>query len=281
MKKFAAFLVLLTLAGQTLHAGSNRKGHLLIIGGGDKPMDAMQEFVTLCKRKPILIITSASMDPIEYGTILTGQLKQCGADKIAMRHIDTPEIANSDSIIALIDAAGGVFFTGGDQDRLMNRVGNTRTEKALNRLYYESGGIIGGTSAGAAVMSEVMITGNELINKDSTNIFYCIQKKNVETKRGFGFVKNAIIDQHFMMRKRHNRLIAVVLEHPELPGIGIDEEAAILVYPDGGFKVYGQDAVIVYDARKARNIRVSDRGLLGAENIKVHLLLPGDSYRIK
>jgi len=126
-----------------------------------------------------------------------------------------------------------------------------------------------------------MITGNELVNRDSTNIFHNIQKKNVETKRGFGFVKNAIIDQHFLMRKRHNRLISVVLEHPELPGIGIDEEGAILVYPDGHFRVYGQDAVIVYDARKAKNIRSNETGLLGAKNIKVDLLLPGDVYRIK
>lgn len=280
MKKHCTFLLWVLLAGWCFSAASTHKGHLLIIGGGDKPMDAMQEFVHLCQGQPILIITSASMDPIEYGTILTGQLKQCGAAKIAMRHIVTPEVANSDSMVALIDASGGVFFTGGDQDRLMNRVGNTRTEQAIDRLYYERGGIIGGTSAGAAVMSEVMITGNEWINKDSTNIFHCIQAKNVETKRGFGLIKNAIIDQHFMMRKRHNRLIAVVLEHPELPGIGIDEEGAILVYPDGGFRVYGQDAVIVYDARKARNIHTGANGLLGAKNIRVDLLLPGDYYKI-
>jgi len=141
--------------------------------------------------------------------------------------------------------------------------------------------MIGGCSAVEAAMSEVMFTGNELVNLDSTYIFHSIQAKNVETKRGFGFIKNAIIDQHFMMRKRHNRLIAVVLEHPELPGIGIDEEAAILVYPDGRFKVYGKDAVIVYDARKAKEIRVSDQGLLGGRNIKVDLLLPGEVYSIE
>jgi cyanophycinase len=280
MKRKTAMLALLLGVFLFQCSKPSTTGYLMIIGGGDKPMDAMQEFVTLCKGKPILIITSASEDPIEYGTILSGQLRECGADKIAMRHIIAPEVANSDSVVALIDAAGGVFFTGGDQDRLMNRVGHTRTEEALNRLYYERGGIIGGTSAGAAVMSEVMITGNELINKDSTSIFHSIQAGNVETKRGFGFVKHAIIDQHFMMRKRHNRLIGVVLEHPALPGIGIDEEAAILVDPEGGFRVYGQDAVIVYDARKASGIRVSDYGLLGGKNIKVDLLLPGDYYKL-
>ncbi|HNW58297.1 MAG TPA: cyanophycinase [bacterium] len=281
MRRNAAILVLALLAGVVLAGGKAHRGYLMIIGGGDKPMDAMQEFVNRCQGQSILIITSASEDPIEYGTFLTGQLRQCGAEQITMRHIIEPAVANSDSIVALIDAAGGVFFTGGDQDRLMNRVGHTRAEQALDRLYFERGGIIGGTSAGAAVMSEVMITGNELVNKDSTNIFHSIQAKNVETKRGFGFVKNAIIDQHFMMRKRHNRLIGVVLEHPGLPGIGIDEEGAILVYPDGHFRVYGLDAVIVYDARKAKQIRTSDQGLLGGRNLKVDLLLPGDEYRIE
>ncbi|OPZ71076.1 MAG: Cyanophycinase [bacterium ADurb.Bin478] len=233
MKKTTAAAMIILLAGLMLCHTSERKGYLMIVGGGDKPMDAMQAFVDHCQGKPVVIITSASSD-LEYGN-----------------------------------------FTAG------NRLGGTGAEKALNRLYYERGGIIGGTSAGAAAMSEVMITGNELVNKDSTNIFHSIQAKNVETKRGFGFIKNAIIDQHFMMRKRHNRLIAVVLEHPELPGIGIDEEAAILVYPDGRFKVYGKDAVIVYDARKAKEIRVSDQGLLGGRNIKVDLLLPGEVYSIE
>jgi len=280
MKKTAAAGIILLMAGLMLCQKPGGKGYLMIIGGGDKPMDAMQAFVDHCQGKPVVIITSASSD-LDYGQFTAGQLRQCGAAQIALRHIVEPEVANSDSITALIDAAGGVFFTGGDQDRLMNRLGGTRTEEALRRLYYERGGIIGGTSAGAAVMSEVMITGNELVNTDSTRNFFCIQKGNVETKRGFGFVKNAIIDQHFLMRKRHNRLIAVVLEHPELPGIGIDEEAAILVHPDGRFKVYGQDAVIVYDARRARAIRTAERGLLGGHNIKVDLLLPGEEYRIK
>ena len=278
MNRYVLLLLALLTPAAAPAAG---KGHLLIIGGGDKPMDAMQAFVDLCQGKPILIITSASSAPEDYAAFTTNQFRQCGAGRIDCRYIVTPEQANSDSIIALIEGAGGIFFTGGDQDLLMNRVGHTRTEAALNRAYYQRGIVLGGTSAGAAVMSEVMITGNELVNTDSTKNFYCIQKGNVETKRGFGFVKNAIIDQHFLMRKRHNRLISVILEHPGLPGIGIDEEAAILVYPDGHFRVYGQDAVIIYDGRKAADIRTGGGDLLGGKGIKVDLLLPGDTYKIK
>jgi cyanophycinase len=254
------------------------KGHLLIIGGGEKPLQVLKEFVTLCHDKPILIITSASGDAVEAGTDMVKQFTEAGAKNVAWRNIDGPAIANSDSMVANISKSGGIFFTGGDQDRLMQRVGGSRSEKALHALYREKGAIIGGTSAGAAVMSKVMITGNELINKDSTSIFVTIQTGNVETKTGFGFMDDVIIDQHFAARKRHNRLICVVLEHPTLPGIGIDEDTAILVYPDNTFRVYGEGTVIVYDARQATGIRHNDKGVLAARNLKMDLLFAGDRY---
>ena len=95
----------------------------------------------------------------------------------------------------------------------------TPLQKKLIEIY-RAGAVIGGTSAGAAIMSKVMITGDELINKDSTNIFLAILKGNVQTIEGLGFLDQVIIDQHFVKRKRLNRLISVVLENPTLPGIG-------------------------------------------------------------
>ncbi len=278
MKKTILLALVLACTAAPAAAG---KGHLLIVGGGEKPLEELHEFVTLCHGKPILIITSASGDPVEAGTDMVQQFTQAGAKDVAWRHIDGVAIADSDSMVANINRAGGIFFTGGDQDRLMQRVGGSRSEKALHVLYREKGAIIGGTSAGAAVMSRVMITGNELINKDSSNIFITIQTGNVETKTGFGFMDQVIIDQHFAARKRHNRLICVVLEHPTLPGIGIDEDTAILVYPDNTFRVYGEGTVIVYDARQAAAIRHNEKGVLAARNIKMDLLVAGDRYTLE
>jgi cyanophycinase len=277
MKKIILVVFLFSCSLPLWAAG---KGHLLIIGGGEKPLEVLNEFVTLCHNKPILIITSASGDAVEAGTDMVDQFTKAGAKKVEWRNIDGPAIANSDSMVAKISQAGGIFFTGGDQDRLMQRVGRSRSEKALHQLYFEKGAIIGGTSAGAAVMSRVMITGNELINKDSTNIFVTIQTGNVETKTGFGFMDQVIIDQHFAARKRHNRLICVVLEHPTLPGIGINEDTAILVYPDNSFRVYGEGPVIVYDARQATGIRHNDKGVLAARNLKMDLLLAGERFSL-
>lgn len=262
------------------NASAQKQGHLLIIGGGKKPMEALEKFVALSQNGLIMVITSASGEPEKEGPSVVRQLINAGAKNIRWLDIDQPEIANSDSVVKLIEAASAIFFTGGVQERLMHRIGATRSEAAIKKLYFERGGIIGGTSAGAAVMSEVMITGTELINKDTTDAFTTIQAKNIETKPGFGFLNKVIIDQHFAARKRHNRLISLVLEHPHLVGIGIDEHTAILVQPNGEFKVYGIGSVIVYDARQAKSVRVSNHNVLSGRNIKMHILVQGDSYKL-
>lgn len=260
---------------------AKEKGYLLIVGGGSRPPDALKEFVTLSKGGSILVITSASGVPAESGASLVNQLIKAGAKDADWLHIDSPEMANADSVVQKIESASGIFFSGGVQERLMQRVGGTRSEAAIKRLYFERGGIIGGTSAGAAVMSEVMITGNELINKDTTDAFVTIQAKNIETKKGFGLLDQVIIDQHFVARKRHNRLISLVLEHPKLVGIGIDEDTAILVYPNHKFRVYGTGSVIIYDARKAKSIQVNKNGLLSGRKLKMDILVEGEEFHLK
>lgn len=257
------------------------RGHLLIIGGGPKSPTALKEFIGFSNNGPILVITSASGESEVSGPYTVEQFKKAGATNISWLHIDSPEMANADSVVARVESAAAIFFTGGVQERLMNRLGGTCTEKAVGRLYFEKGGAVGGTSAGAAVMSQVMITGNELINKDSSDAFVSIQANNIETKKGFGFLKNAIIDQHFIARKRHNRLISKVLEHPNLVGIGIDEGTGIMVYPTGKFRVYGESIVIVYDARAAKSIRMTTNGLLAGKGLKMHVLVEGDEFELK
>ena len=259
---------------------ATEKGHLLIIGGGSRPPEALKEFVALSNNGPILVITSASGVPYESGPSMIGQFMKAGAKDAQWLHVDSPEMGNADSTVQKIESATAIFFTGGVQERLMQRVGGTRSEAAIKKLYNKRGGIIGGTSAGAAVMSKVMITGNELINKDTTDAFIAIQAKNIETKKGFGFLDQVIIDQHFVVRKRHNRLISLVLENPKLVGIGIDEDTAILIYPNNKFRVYGKGSVIVYDARKAKSIQVNKSGLLGGRKIKMDILVEGDEFQL-
>jgi cyanophycinase len=189
----------------------------------------------------------------------------------------TREQASDPQSVELLNGATGVYFTGGDQIRVTKALGGTPVHKKLLDLY-AGGAVIGGTSAGAALMSKVMITGEERLNKDTVRNFLVIKKDNVVTVEGMGFLTNVIIDQHFVVRKRHNRLISVVLEHPELVGVGIDESTAIIVRPNGTFEVAGESSVIVYDATHASDIRTAPRGYLSGRNITMHVLTAGDVY---
>ena len=144
---------------------------------------------------------------------------------------------------------------------------------------YNNGGVIAGGSAGAAVMSKLMITGDEAKNKDSSYSFVTIEKGNVITSEGFGFIDDAIIDQHFIFRKRQNRLISLVLENPSLLGIGIDEETSIIVNKEMQFEVLGEYQVLVYDASSS-NISVNEKEQFRSDNIILHILDSNDKFDI-
>lgn len=274
------FILLIVFVNEGCFAQSS-KGHLVIIGGGKRHDYIMQKIVELAGGKDarMIVIPNASSEPLETALRQSNELKEHGAASSDYL-IFTKESADADSNLKKLEGVTGIFFSGGDQSNLTrDMLGTGLLEKVFE--VYNSGGVISGTSAGAAVMSEVMITGNELINKDSISAFISIQKNNIEVKQGLGFIKSAIIDQHFIKRKRNNRLISLVIENPQLPGIAIDEATSIIVYPDDTFEVLGESQVLILDAGNAKNIRTDKNGNLRADNIKMHLLINGDKFNLK
>lgn len=257
------------------------KGHLLIIGGGERTDEIMQRFVELAggATSTIVVFPMASGYAESVGKNQSDQLTKFGVKRSFYLNIDRVQ-ADNDSIVRLLNEVTGVFFSGGDQSKLTAALKGTKMEKKIAEIHAR-GGVVGGTSAGAAVMSRIMITGEELIHKDSTASFFTIANGNVETKEGFGFVTEAIIDQHFVVRKRHNRLISLVLEHPSLLGIGIDESTCIIVNSDRTFTVLGESVVIVYDARHASGITTVKHGYLSGNGITMSILKSGDRYDMK
>lgn len=255
------------------------KGRLVIIGGV-QTQEIVKKYVALAggHEARILIIPNAGSEPK-----LNSEEEQANFIKLGAKAdylLFTRETADDEVNLKKMEWANAVFFLGGDQvDLTRDMLGTKLLQKAYD--IYNNGGVVGGSSAGAAVMSEVMITGNELVNKDSTVSFVTIERGNVEVKQGFGFIKTVIIDQHFLKRKRHNRTISTLIEHPNLIGVAIDESTSIIVNPDETFDVYGNNQVLVYDPTRSTDIRDNGNGRLGISNMKLDVLISGDKYDIK
>jgi cyanophycinase len=226
-----------------------------------------------------LIVPNASSDPVGTAEYQKVQLEGYGVSSVEYVNL-TSESVVEDSSLAKLDGITGIFFSGGDQSRLQVILNGT---EFLNRIHsiYNNGGLISGTSAGAAVMSELMITGNELVSQDTIHYFGVVQEGNIEALEGFGFVTKAIIDQHFIRRKRLNRLITLTLENPHLVGVGIDESTAIVVYPDDTFKVLGEYTVMVFDPGRAKNIATDGNGNMSASGVALHILQSGQRYDLR
>ena len=272
MKKKVIVLLMLLIAGcgENAKVDSNR-GTLMIVGGRGKPPAAVEAFIDLCEGGSILVIPSASSVPLESGPEAVVMFEDAGAENVEWLFISDKTMADADSVSEIVSKARGIFFTGGSQTRLMERVGGTRTAEAIRDLYFLKRGVVGGTSAGAAVQSERMITGD--------GDFDILEKDNIVTEAGFGFLTNCIIDQHFVARRRNNRLLSLVIE-TGLTGIGIDESTAILYHSDDTFDVYGERAVLVYDT-KNMVVRDTQDTQLAAENIQFHVLKDGQSFDMK
>lgn len=257
---------------------SPRAGHLVLIGGGDKPADAMRKFVELAggKDAPIVVIPTASGEPdaAEYYEKLFREELGC-SDAVALRIRSKADASRAD-LVALARKARGIFFGGGDQIRITNALLGAPVGDAIAAAFAE-GAVVGGTSAGTACQSERMITGE--------GDFTQVRTRSVELWQGLGFLPHdVVVDQHFLRRQRHNRLLSVVLEDPELLGVGVDEGTAIWVRPDGTLQVLGESGVLVFDAKGAalsRQPRPTGQDLLGVRGLTLHLLLPGDTYDLR
>jgi cyanophycinase len=280
MKRIWALFFVLAY-GLVSPALSGARGYLFIIGGGDRPENMMRRFVEMAGRfgnGKIIVFPMASSEPEETGEGLVSEFKALGARRVES-HVLTREQALSEESARLLDDAGGVFFSGGDQSRQMAVLLHTPLHRRLLELY-DQGCVMAGTSAGAAVMSEVMITGDERRKVEEGHEFETLEAANIVTSEGLGFIRTAIIDQHFVTRKRHNRLISLVAEKPSLLGIGIDEETAIIVAPDQTFEVVGRKSVVVYDGSRA-DTAVTPSGLIVLRGGAMHVLVEGDRFDLR
>jgi len=260
------------------------RGTLMIVGGGPQPPALVQQFIDLAGGRghaKIAIFAEASADGRQSGEEKAAELIALGAE--ATNVWITRDEANTDSIAKKLSGVTGIWFGGGDQVRLIKVLRATKTDSAIHARY-DAGAVIGGTSAGAAVMSQIMITGDERRpggdRRDTTNAYMTIARDNIVTDTGFALVGSAIIDQHFLRRKRHSRLISLVLEREPHLGVGIDESTALIIPPTGPWKITGASAAVIYDARSAA-ITPSSSHVLGATGMRMHVLPAGSTFDVK
>lgn len=272
------FALLASTVLSPLGAQGPSRGSLFIVGGGTQPPALVDEFVRLAGgsgQARIVVFAMASATGDKSGEAKAESLRKLGAQ--ARNIWITRAQADVDSVVRLLDSATGVWFGGGDQNRLTTALRGSKVEKAI-RARYLAGAVVGGTSAGAAVISSPMITGEELNkDRDSTEAWTRVKRGTVEVDSGFSFITDAIIDQHFLRRKRQNRLLSLVLAEAPHLGAGIDEGTAIVVDPSGMWRIMGASSVLIVDARDAARTP-ANAAVLGASGVRMHVLPAGATF---
>ncbi|HHV99710.1 MAG TPA: cyanophycinase [Clostridiaceae bacterium] len=256
------------------------KGNLIIIGGAEdkygesKILKKVVEIIGSDKAD-LVILTTATENPEDVGAEYKKIFTRLGVSKVEILNIDTRDDANNDSNAEIIRNSTGIFMTGGDQLRITSILGGTKVYSAIQETYRKGVAIIG-TSAGASAMSNTMIV-NGMDNDPA-------RKCTLKMAPGLGLLEDAIIDQHFAQRGRIGRLLCGVAENPYMLGIGIDEDTAIIVYPDAHFEVIGTNAVTVIDGKSIKSSNVSELKpdeILAITNITLHVLPEGYGYEMK
>ncbi|WP_104809620.1 cyanophycinase [Polaribacter filamentus] len=282
LKRISILFLLLVVALQTSVSYAQQKevkGKLFIIGGGSRPSAMIDRIILesgIDKEGYGVILPMSSSEPDTAAYYAKKQFLIKGITNVHALQFVKDEKLSSDKIDSLKNASM-IYISGGDQNRFMEVVANTDIEKAIHEAY-KNGSLIAGTSAGAAVMSKMMITGNELKNAEYSSTFRNLQSENIEIKTGLGMIDNVIIDQHFVKRSRYNRLLSAVIEHPEKTGIGIDESTAILI-TGNKIEIVGEYQVIVFKNPKKSKNMYQDK--LGAHGITLDIYLPGETFTIK
>lgn len=274
------------------------KGKLLIIGGHEDKGEVSGESLiihnknkspthfeilgTLISKIPsahhvIEIIASASSIPEEMDELYINSFKREGFAHVGIIKVENKEDASNSISIKRIKEAHAVFFTGGDQKKLVSIIAETELLTAIKNKYYsDKNFIVGGTSAGAMAIPETIITGG-LIRE-------ALYKGEIKIDKGLDFINDVIVDTHFIKRGRFARLAHAVTLNPNCLGIGLEEDTALLISEGNHAECIGSGMVILIDGSKisATNINdVDDSTAIVVEDLLVSILANGSCYLLK
>lgn len=252
-----------------------RRGVLMPIGGAEDKLDdkiILSTFAQLAGGKSARIVIVPTASSIETaGLRYKALFLSMGVEQAEVVYIGSREDANSADVSEHVNAATGIFLTGGNQMRLSAMIGGTRFERVV-REANQRGVIVAGTSAGASILSAHMVA---LGASGGTP-----KLRMAQMVAGFGLISNVIIDQHFRQRDRIGRLLALVASNPGLLGIGIDEDTAAIIDANGTIEVIGRHSLTIVDGSEMFSdiFQVKAYGEITISNARLHVLTPGRRF---
>ncbi len=257
----------------------SQSGQLIIIGGAeDKEGECqiLREFIRRAggRDAKIVIMTVATSLPGEVGSDYRYLFEKLGAEQVKIVDTEQREDTSDSGNLEVIENATGVFFTGGDQARITNVLKNTAIDDLLHQKF-EQGLVIAGTSAGAAMMPDIMIVEGE--GKTNPRL------DTVTLEPGMGFLSQVAIDQHFSQRGRLGRFVSALIQQPAVLGFGIDENTAIAVNGDE-IEVLGEGAVTIVDVANISHTNLKESlhdEALAICGAKLHILPNGYRFSLK
>jgi cyanophycinase len=267
MRRLCVLLTLVvTVAVQSL-VGQAGPGPLIVVGGGGTTPAILAKALEASggPAARVAVLPQASELP-DTGETSAKAWLEAGAK-------EARSVAFGDRAAArtVIEHATLIWMPGGDQNRFMKAIAGTGLDDLI-RQRHQAGVAVGGTSAGAAVLSAAMMTGEADLKSLTTG--------TTELAKGLGLWPEVIVDQHFLKRQRGNRLISAVLDHPTLVGIGIDEQTAVVVRGET-FAVVGASAVVVVDARNAIREPMAEGKPVAAAGMRMSVLREGMTYSLR
>lgn len=261
--------------------GRSGQGKLLVIGGAEDPdekeMRILPRLVEMAggKRARVVICSSPSAEPEEKVRVYARLFRGIGVADTHDAAITDRNMADDDDLVAAVEKASAVFFTGGDQLRLTSLVAGTKFSEAVRRRLSEDGLLVAGTSAGAAAMSSTMIIGGP---SEGT-----VRRSDVDLTPGLGYWRDAVVDTHFNQRGRVHRLLTIFAQNPQVLGIGIDENTALELIPGKRFTVLGAGVVTVFDGRVTHSNApdVGNETPLALTDSVLHVLTDGYGFDLE
>lgn len=254
-----------------------RPGRLFLIGGGDRrdpEHRVLGSFVEAAggKRARILVLGVPASEPddtlAEYRKVFEG----LGAAEVWTDPVAERADADRDELVERVGASTAAFFTGGDQLRLTTTFAGTKAGEAIRARHSAGGYLVAGTSAGAAALGSVMITGGA----DGGTV----RRSDVTLGVGLGLLRDAVIDTHFNERGRESRLLTVFAQNSQVLGIGIDADTALDVHLGGRYEVVGSGVVIVFNGRVTYSnaAYVGEDQPLALSGVTLHVLPAGYGF---